>query len=72
MDDVLHTCKTGDMVILGEGEHIISGAGELETGGTIKGIYNTRDTILHPKEFSSVSTLLDFSDNFTEVHISQL
>lgn len=57
------------MIILGEGKHMINGASGLETGGVIKGIYDPRHTILHPKDLHSSSSLLDFSDSSTEVYI---
>ncbi|EFN77323.1 protein nessun dorma [Harpegnathos saltator] len=72
LDEALHTCKTGDMIILGEGKHKIDGAGGLETGGTIRGIYDARHTILHPKDLNSASTLLDFSDSSTEVLLNNI
>lgn len=71
LDEALHTCKAGDMFMLDKGKHMINGASGLETGGIIKGLFDAHHTILHPKDFNSSSTLLDFSCSSTEVlHIT--
>ncbi|XP_012270158.1 protein nessun dorma [Orussus abietinus] len=57
----LDASKENDIIILGEGEHEIRGAGGLEEGGIIKGISNQDITIIAPIEAESGPSLLDFS-----------
>ncbi|CAL7944028.1 unnamed protein product [Xylocopa violacea] len=59
--ETLHTCDAGDIIVVGEGTHQIKGAGCLEDGGTIKGIYNLENTILSMKDTETAPSLLDFS-----------
>lgn len=61
--ETLHTCDAGDIIIIGKGIHQIKGAGNLEDGGTIKGICNLEHTILNMKDIESAPSLLDFSGN---------
>lgn len=61
MQETLHTCEAGDIIVLGEGSHQIKGAGNLEEGGTIKGIHNFEQTILSVKDTEIVPSVLDFS-----------
>ncbi|XP_063976165.1 protein nessun dorma [Diachasmimorpha longicaudata] len=61
MQEALHSSETGDIVVLGEGEHLISGAGGLEEGGRIVGIGDRKSTVVCAKESTSGPSLLDFS-----------
>ncbi|CAK9814951.1 Protein nessun dorma [Anthophora plagiata] len=60
--ETLQTCDIGDIVIVGEGNHQIKGAGSLEEDGTIRGI-NVEQTILTMKDTETAPSLLDFSGN---------
>ncbi|XP_043594178.1 protein nessun dorma [Bombus pyrosoma] len=59
--ETLHTCDTGDIIIVGKGTHRIKGAGRLEDGGTIRGIDSLEHTILNMKDTETAPSLLDFS-----------
>lgn len=61
--ETLHTCDTGDIVIVGGGTHQIKGAGNLEEGGVIRGIHHSDYTVLSTKETETSPSLLDFSGN---------
>lgn len=61
MQEALHSSEMGDRIILGEGEHSISGAGGLEEGGRIVGIGDSKKTVLRTKESTSGPSALDFS-----------
>ncbi|KAK0095817.1 hypothetical protein PV326_007291 [Microctonus aethiopoides] len=61
MQEALDASETGDIIILGEGEHLIKGSGGLEEGGTIKGIYNNKNTVIGGKESTTGPALLDLS-----------
>ena len=61
LQETLHTCEAGDIIVLGDGSHQIKGAGNLEEGGTIKGIHNLEQTTLSVKDTEIVPSVLDFS-----------
>ncbi|XP_015592362.1 protein nessun dorma [Cephus cinctus] len=61
LQDALYTSDTNDIVLIGDGEHLIRGAGGLEEGGTMKGLCSTQHTILIPRETECGPSLLDFS-----------
>uniref|UniRef100_A0A0C9QWR0 Shcbp1-b_0 protein n=1 Tax=Fopius arisanus TaxID=64838 RepID=A0A0C9QWR0_9HYME len=61
MQEALHSSEMGDRVILGEGEHLISGAGGLEEGGMIVGIGDRKRIIVCAKDSTSGPSILDFS-----------
>ncbi|XP_053999247.1 protein nessun dorma [Hylaeus anthracinus] len=61
LQETLHTSDAGDVIVIGEGTHLINGAGNLEEGGTIKGVHNVERTILSMKDTETVPSLLDFS-----------
>lgn len=61
MQEALDASETGDIIIIGEGEHQIRGSGGLEDGGTIKGICNAENTIICARENANGPSLLDFS-----------
>ena len=61
LHEALDTSETDDIVLIGEGEHQIRGAGGLEEGGILRGIANLESTILCPKETESGPSLFDFS-----------
>lgn len=53
--------EKNDIIIVGRGEHHIRGAGNLEDGGTLRGIDKVEATVICPKETESGPSLLDFS-----------
>nr|XP_012151125.1 PREDICTED: SHC SH2 domain-binding protein 1 homolog B [Megachile rotundata]XP_012151126.1 PREDICTED: SHC SH2 domain-binding protein 1 homolog B [Megachile rotundata] len=61
LQETLHMCEPGDTIVIGEGNHEIKGAGNLEEGGTIKGIHKLDQTILSVKDIEVVPSVLDFS-----------
>ncbi|XP_008215276.1 protein nessun dorma isoform X1 [Nasonia vitripennis] len=61
LQEALDISDKGDIVIIGKGEHEISGAGNLEEGGTLKGLSKAESIIVCPKETESGPSLLDFS-----------
>lgn len=61
MQEALDASQKGDMIILGEGEHNITGVGGLEEGGTIRGLFDHKSTILCAKDSAVGLSLLDFS-----------
>ncbi|XP_076242546.1 SHC binding and spindle associated nessun dorma [Calliopsis andreniformis] len=63
LQETLHACDTGDIVVVGEGIHHIKSVGNLEEGGTIKGVHNADKTILTVKDSETAPSLLDFSGN---------
>lgn len=67
--ETLHTCDAGDIIIIGKGIHQIKGAGNLEDGGTIKGICNLEHTILNMKDIESAPSLLDFSGSEVNIYL---
>ncbi|XP_076633558.1 SHC binding and spindle associated nessun dorma [Colletes latitarsis] len=61
LQDTLHASDAGDVVVVGEGNHPIKSAGNLEEGGTIMGVHNVERTILSVKDTETAPSLLDFS-----------
>lgn len=61
MQDALDISEKDDIIVIGKGEHHIRGAGNLEDGGTLKGIEKVDSTVICPKETESGPSLLDFS-----------
>lgn len=67
MQEALNASTTGDIIVIGKGEHQMKGIGNLEEAGTLKGIGLPESTILKPQETEIGPTLVDFSG--TEVSI---
>ena len=63
LQEALESSDTGDIIIVGNGEHQIKGSGNLEDGGTIKGLSSAEFTVVVPEETLPGPTLLDFSGN---------
>ncbi|KZC06928.1 PREDICTED: SHC SH2 domain-binding protein 1 [Dufourea novaeangliae] len=63
LHETLHACDSGDTVVVAEGTHYIKSAGNLEEGGTIRGVHNVERTILSVKDSETAPSLLDFSGN---------
>ena len=61
LQETLLACDARDIVIIGEGTHHIKSAGNLEEGGTIRGVHNVERTILTVKDTETAPSLLDFS-----------
>ncbi|XP_078047485.1 SHC binding and spindle associated nessun dorma [Augochlora pura] len=63
LQETLQTCDAGDIIVIGEGTHDIKSAGNLEEGGTIRGISNVERTVISVKDTETAPSLLDFSGN---------
>ncbi|XP_076291028.1 protein nessun dorma-like [Lasioglossum baleicum] len=63
LQETLQVCDSGDIIAIGEGTHYIKSAGNLEEGGTIRGISNVERTVLSVKDIETAPSLLDFSGN---------
>ncbi|XP_076648265.1 SHC binding and spindle associated nessun dorma [Halictus rubicundus] len=63
LQETLQVCDSGDIIAIGEGTHYIKSAGNLEEGGTIRGIGNVERTVLSVKDTETAPSLLDFSGN---------
>lgn len=59
--EALDSSESGDIIVIGDGEHRVRGAAGLEEGGTLRGIGSLESTIIRPKESESGPSLFDFS-----------
>ncbi|KAL7304581.1 protein nessun dorma [Trichogramma pretiosum] len=65
LQEALDVSKTEDIIVIGVGEHNILSAGNLENGGTIRGLGKTESVIVAPKETEVGPCVLDFSGQET-------
>ncbi|XP_033334782.1 SHC binding and spindle associated nessun dorma [Megalopta genalis] len=63
LQETLQACDSGDIIVIGEGTHDIKSAGNLEEGGTIRGISSVERTVISVKDTETAPSLLDFSGN---------
>lgn len=70
LQEALDICDTGDIVVIGRGEHQIKSAGSLEEGGTFKGLGNREEVILCAGDFECGPSLLDFSGKDASIYFT--
>ncbi|XP_058792617.1 protein nessun dorma [Phymastichus coffea] len=61
LQEALDIANTGDIIIIGKGEHQIKNAGNLENGGVLKGTGKAESNIIFPRTTGIGPCLLDFS-----------
>ncbi|XP_043287394.1 protein nessun dorma [Venturia canescens] len=61
LKEALDSSESDDIIVVGDGEHRIRGAGGLEEGGTLRGIGSMESTIVRSEESESGPSLFDFS-----------